>query len=322
MDKYIRTKDKESSVSRSTNSQNITSTTNTNSSNNNTSSSINDANTLYQKEMTKYNEAMKEAETKRNADAAQAKQTGDAIAGFTGAVVNNFMEQSARNNERKNAIFLRSLEIKQQNEEKANTALKYFLPEAEKGNEQAIAKVAEAYALLEDPEKYINEISTDGYYVSYRPEKYEVFLSRMYTNYHSPKAQNLLKNYYTEVIGGFKKVSKLHKRKAISRTIWGSIFVAGGVVGSNYLLNNMDVIPDEKTFDVVHDVGASLLLLGGSVLFISGIIHTVQIGYKKEPEYLEASKKLKAVENNMSLSFSPTFDFKNKSAGVAMRLNF
>lgn len=282
-----------------------------------------EADRRYQEEMNKYNTAMKAAEEKRQSDAQQSQQLAEGVTQFAGAIIGNIRADAERKAERQQ----QEATAIARNKEKGELLLRNFLSLAEEGNEEAIAKVDEAYTLIDRPYRHYDEIRKDGYYSTYEPKKYLDFLTRMYNEHGSTTAKTSLVTYYTNVVQSFEQVVKDHKRKAIVRPLLAGAVAFGGLVGGQMLVDQeiKDEVASGKVGPTITPgvLAQTVGVLGGATLFLSGVLHLVRVGQTKSDEnFIEAKKKLGKVQGGERLSLAPMYDSKNGNWGLAFQLHF
>jgi hypothetical protein len=285
----------------------------------------------FESELAKARKAIEEAENRRVAQAKRSAELTEVVSNYTTAVVTNIMADIQRNQETKYKNELISKKRKEESEQKANLILNNYLSLANKGSEEAILKVAEAYEILENPNGYYYRIETcdktrQKFARSYSeyPKEYLRFLIGSYSNFESSAAKLKLENHYEKIINFYKVDIKVHKRKAISRLILGSVLLGLGTYGSNYLFDSETILPNNS--DLRYSIAAvvgSVGILGGPTLLLSSFYHTVGFySERKNLEYLDTQKRYIELTGKSTLGFRPKFDLSSQTAGVAFQIEF
>ncbi|TDE17097.1 hypothetical protein [Dyadobacter psychrotolerans] len=190
------------------------------------------------------------------------------------------------------------------NNEKGDLILKFYLSDANYGNEEAIAKVSEAYQL-----KNLEEVRIK-------------FLLETANNKNSFVATTLLLNHYSDIMKKQKAIAKGNRSSGIGNAIWTAVF-AGGVVASSHYAG---VAYDEGFKETENLLTGALIFSVGFGLFTcyKSIEGFARSNYRRFDDYGAAKNMYDQLEKrrNPSLSFAPDFNLRNKSLGLAARLRF
>jgi hypothetical protein len=183
-----------------------------------------------------------------------------------------------------------------------NNSLAYYLPQAKRGNDDAVTKLIDIY----DKKIEFNVENTLN-------TKIKV-LEDLYNDNKSVVATSFLKKHYTEMYSSHKKIYKYH----ISRSIQN--LLVGGALSSIrvFVPKKFDPSGGRDTDNFMYREVFGFAFAG--YFGITGLVHTFRIG-KSKSKFVEANNKLKKINSNSPrISLSPSFNFQRGDMGFAMRI--